>query len=139
MFCLYGVGEAGGLVLATAQIPSSFTALSPHLRASAYDTFETRRDAAGKQRPVEAERQRQIAAFDHLVGLLWRARYAPDRDAALEDAGLGARHQLQHLGIINAAAFVDAGGEVAGSDHGNVDAGRRHDLVDAVDRLDMLD
>src|SRR5882724_12682193 len=105
MFCLYGVGEAGGLVLATAQIPSSFRTLSP-LRASAYDSFETRRDAAGKQRPVEAERERQIAPFDHLVGLLWRARHAPDRDAALEDARLGARHQRQHFGVINAAAFV---------------------------------
>src|SRR6266699_197145 len=111
MFCLYGVGEAGGLVLATAQIPSSFRTLSPHLRASADDPFETRRDAAGKQRPVEAERERQIAPFDHLVGLLWRARHAPDRDAALEDARLGPRHQRQHFRIINAAALVDAGCE----------------------------
>src|SRR5882724_10119989 len=86
--------------------PKQFHSLVTAQRASAYDTFETRRDAAGKQRPVEAERQRQIAPFDHLVGLLWRARHAPDRDAALEDAGLGARHQRQHFGVINAAAFV---------------------------------
>src|SRR5664279_581026 len=37
---------------------------------SALDPFEDRSNPALKQRPVEAESQRQIAAFDHLVGLL---------------------------------------------------------------------
>ena len=81
----------------------------------------------------------QVAAVDHRVGLLGGARHAADRHAAFQDAGLGARHQRQHFGIVDLAALVDGGGEIAGADHGDVDAGRRHDLVDAVDRLDMLD
>src|SRR3981081_1003709 len=113
-----------------------FSTLPPRRGSvSALDAVETRRDAALKKRPVEAERQRQIAALDHLSGLLGRARHATDRDAALQDAGFGARHQCEDFGIIGAAALVDAGCEVARTDHRDVDAGCRHDLVDLVDPI----
>src|SRR5258708_30458908 len=49
---------------------------------SALDAVKTRSDAALEQRPVEAEREPDIAAFDHLVGLFRRARDAADPDAA---------------------------------------------------------
>src|SRR5438034_9277118 len=75
-----------------------------HRPVSALDAIKACRDAALKQRPVEAEREPHIAALDHLIGLLRRARHAADRHAAFENAGLGARHQRLHLGGVNAAA-----------------------------------
>src|SRR5580700_4807905 len=107
--------------------------------ASALDPLKARSYPALKQRPVEAERQRQIAAVDHLIGLFGGARHPADWDAAFEDAFFGARHQRLHLRIIDTAALVDGGCEVAGPDHREVDAWGRHDLVDALDRFDMLD
>jgi hypothetical protein len=59
-----------------------FTARS----VSALIRVKTRRDAAGEQRPVEAERQRQIAAIDHLVGLLGGARSANPDESQLRRA-----------------------------------------------------
>jgi hypothetical protein len=56
------------------------------------DPFETRGDAALKQRPVEAQCQREIAPLDHLIGLLGRACHSAERNSAPEDTGLGARH-----------------------------------------------
>src|SRR2546423_8544310 len=106
---------------------------------SALDPFETRGDAALKQRPIEAQCQRDIAAVDHLVSLLGRSRYSADGNAAPDDALLRARHQSLDFGIIDPASFIDAGGEVARSDHGEVDAGHSHDLIDALNRLDVLD
>src|SRR5712691_1678790 len=78
-----------------AAMSASFSAPRP---VSALDPIKTRRDAALKQRPVEAERESHIAALDHLIGLLRRARHAADWDAAFENAGLGARHQGLHVG-----------------------------------------
>src|SRR5216684_119488 len=84
--------------------PKCFQYLATTARlVSTLDPVKTRGDAALKQRPVEAERQRHVAAFDHLVGLFRRARHTADRDAAFEDAGFGARHQRQHLGVVGAA------------------------------------
>src|SRR6478672_4443470 len=65
--------------------------------APGLDALETGRNAALEQRPVEAERQRQIAAVDHLIGLLGGARHASDRHTALQYAGLRARHQRLHF------------------------------------------
>src|SRR3954466_8118902 len=62
------------------------------------DPGKTRRDAALEQRPVEAERECEVAALDHLVRLLGRSRDAADRHAAPENAFLGARHQRDHFG-----------------------------------------
>src|SRR5205814_9360135 len=82
---------------------------------------------------------REIAAVDHLIGLLGGSRHSADRDAAPHDAGLRARHQSLDFGIIDPTALVDASGEVARSDHGEADAGHSHDLIDALNRLDVLD
>src|SRR6267378_2590618 len=71
-----------------------------------FDPLQARGDAALEQRPVEAEREHEVAAIDHLVGLLGGARHAADHNPALEDAGLGARYQRLHLGIIDLAALV---------------------------------
>src|SRR3954468_21045699 len=83
------------------------------------DPFQTCRDAALEQRPVEPERQRQIAALDHRIGLCGAAGDAADRDATPEDSGLGPRDQILHRGIVDQAALVDRGGEVARTDHGD--------------------
>src|SRR6516225_6159088 len=98
----------------------------------AFYALEGRRQTALKQRPVEAERECKIATVDHRIRLLGRACHAADRHPAVEDAGFGTRDQCLHFGIIDLAAFVDGGGEIAGADHGNVDAGRRHDLINAM-------
>src|SRR6185295_4000247 len=69
------------------------------------DPLKTRRDAPLEQRPVEAERERHVATLDHPVGLLGRACDAADRNAALEDACLGARHQIKHFRVVGQAAL----------------------------------
>src|ERR1700758_1591736 len=86
------------------------------------DPGKTRGDAALEQRPVEAERNGEVAALDHGIGLLWRPRRAADRYAALQDAFLGARDQRQHFRVVEQAALVDRGCEIAGADHGDIDA-----------------
>src|SRR5437868_1463372 len=82
---------------------AALEASAPSLYLS-LDSVKARGNPALEQRPVETQRQRDIAARDHLVGLFGRAGDAADRHAAFEDAGLGARHQLQHLRIIGQAA-----------------------------------
>ena len=67
-----------------------------------------------KQRPVEAERECKIATVDHRIRLLGRSCHTADRHPAVEDAGFGTRDQCLHFGIIDLAAFVDGGGEIAG-------------------------
>src|SRR5437016_5593589 len=96
IICFLPVGSACTALEASA--PSLYLALDP---------VKARGDAALEQRPVEAERQRDIAARDHPVGLLGRARDAADRHAAPEDAGLGARYQRHDFRIIRQAALVD--------------------------------
>src|SRR5260370_26248392 len=67
---------------------------------STLDPFETRRDPALKQRPAEAERQRQIAAFDHPIGLFRSARHPAGPTTPLQDASLAARHSPRRCGVI---------------------------------------
>src|SRR5260370_21604465 len=81
---------------------------------SALDPRKTCRDAALKQRPVKTQRQRQIAAIDHRIGLFGGARDAADRHTAFHNAFLRPLHQRDHLRVIGQAALVDGGGEIAG-------------------------
>ena len=82
--------------------------------SSALDALKARRDATRKQRPVEAERQRDVAALDHRIGLFGATCRTSDRNTAFEDAGFGLGDQRQHFGIVGAAALADRGGEIAG-------------------------
>src|SRR4029453_19611049 len=77
----------------------------PSLTTSALDSLQARGDAALEQRPIKTEREGDIAALDHSVRHVGRARHAADRHAAFQNAGFGARHQFDHLGIVRQGAL----------------------------------
>src|ERR1700704_701777 len=60
-FCIYGASQATAWPVPPYKSDIFFSTLPPRRGSvSTLDAVETRRDAALKQRPVEAERQRQI-------------------------------------------------------------------------------
>ena len=81
-----GMGEAAsGWAAIKIQVVSVAcqTDLVQNGSVSALDSVKAGRDAACEQGPVESERQCDIAAVDHPIGLFGRAHRAADRDVAL--------------------------------------------------------